>query len=167
MKVRGNIEIRGSIGGTRRIAHFRDEKAAGTHGGNLTNAAWNTRTLNISLRNDLGASLSANQITLPAGVYFIDASVTNMQVGDARARIHNITAGTTLLIGLNVRNDATEDIGVIVPVRGVITLTVASIIELQNYISTGSNAVVEGGSQVGATNTIEVYSDIMITSYET
>ena len=167
MKVRGNIEVRGSIGGTRRMAIFRDEKSAGSHGGNLTNAAWNTRTLNTVVLNDLGATLSSNRITLPAGVYFIDASVTNMSVADTRARIQNITAGTTLLVGLSVHNDTSEDVGIITPVRGIITLTVESQIELQNYISSGANTVTEGGSQVGASGIIEVYSEVVITSYET
>lgn len=165
MQVRGNIDIRGSLEGFHRIAHFRDEKAFGNHGGNLTNAAWNTRTLNTVIRNDLGAGLSSNQITLAAGSYYIEAFVTNKAVDDIRARIQNITSGTTLLVGLSVRNSSTEDYGLVIPVRGLITLSVQSVIELQNFLSSGANSLIEGGHALGVSGVNEVYSEIIISSY--
>jgi len=54
------------------LFHVRDEKSNGVAGGNFTNGAWQTRTLNTSMTNEIsGASLSSNQITLPSGTYFI------------------------------------------------------------------------------------------------
>ncbi len=50
-----------------------DEKAANTSGGTFTSGAWQTRTLNTLTVNDDGiASLSDDQITLPAGTYEIE-----------------------------------------------------------------------------------------------
>lgn len=47
----------------------------GTHGGTFTAGAWRTRDLNTVLTNTIsGASLSNNQITLPAGKYYVEAS---------------------------------------------------------------------------------------------
>ena len=57
------------------LFHVRDEKSSGTSGGNFSSGSYVTRTLNTSLTNEIsGASLSSNQITLPSGTYYIQAS---------------------------------------------------------------------------------------------
>ena len=57
------------------LLHIRDEKAQNTAGGTFTSGAWRTRDLNTVKTNEItGASLAANQITLPAGTYWVEWS---------------------------------------------------------------------------------------------
>jgi len=59
------------------LLHVIEEQAAGTNGhndGNFVSGAYRTRVLNKVLTNEIsGASVASNQITLPAGTYFIEA----------------------------------------------------------------------------------------------
>lgn len=81
-----------------------DEKPAGTSGGTFTSGAWRTRDLNTVRYNTItGASLASNQITLPAGTYYISASApayTNgHNIDNHKAKLRNITTSTDTLIG--------------------------------------------------------------------
>jgi hypothetical protein len=67
---------------------------------------WGTRSLNTVEFNEIsGASLAANQITLPAGTYEIDASQTvndtNSSTDARKCRFRNITDGATAIVGMN------------------------------------------------------------------
>lgn len=82
------------------LLHVIDSKSAGTEGGTFTSGDWRTRTLNTVSTNEIsGASLSSNQITLPAGTFFIIASAPGHQVNRHQARLRNTTDGTTTLAG--------------------------------------------------------------------
>jgi len=166
-KVRGNLQVRGSVeGGRRRMAHFRDSKADGTNAGTLTTNTWNTRTLNTTLRNDIGASLGSNRITLPAGSWFIEAGATQHECERFKARIQNITAGTTAIVGTSMNSPNGGAKGQIALVRGLITLSVSSQIELQLYITNATPAASEGGQRADDTDGgAEVYSEVIVTSY--
>ena len=60
--------------------HIQDQKPQGTNGGTFTSGAWRTRDLNTVLTNTItGASLADNQITLPAGKYYVEASAPAYQ----------------------------------------------------------------------------------------
>src|SRR4051812_47395930 len=69
------IAASGGGGGTAfTYATFEDQKAANTAGGASVAGSWIARTLNATPLNTIvGASLAANQITLPAGTYIVDA----------------------------------------------------------------------------------------------
>ena len=93
------------------LLHVRDEKANNTGGGTFTSGAWQTRTLNTSLTNEIsGASLSSNQITLPSGTYFINALATADAVRAHKIKLRNITDSSDTLIGVNTYsgNDAID-----------------------------------------------------------
>jgi len=80
--------------------HWRDEKAAGTDGGTFTSGAWRTRTINTEVTNTIsGASLAANQLTLPAGKYYIMASAPARTVQEHKAKLYNITDAADTIIG--------------------------------------------------------------------
>jgi hypothetical protein len=84
------------------LLHVRDEKANTTAGGTFTSGAWQTRTLNTSLTNEIsGASLTSNQIILPTGTYFIYASLPAMHVNNHKGKLRNITDSSDVLIGTN------------------------------------------------------------------
>ena len=70
--------------------HIQDQKPQGTNGGTFTSGAWRTRDLNTVLTNTItGASLSANQITLPAGKYYVEAKSVATEVERHKVRFVN------------------------------------------------------------------------------
>lgn len=114
-------------------AMFTDEKASGTAGGTFTSGAYQTRTLNTTRYNGLGASLSSNQITLPAGTYIIDAQCPAYEVNGHRARLQNVTGGTTLLLGSNQYADSGAGNNVMCSrIAGRITVAASQALELQH-----------------------------------
>ncbi len=77
-----------------------DEKTAGVAGGTFTSGAWQTRDLNTTENNGItGASLSSNQIVLPAGTYECRISAPGLRCDNHKARLQNITDGTTIKLG--------------------------------------------------------------------
>ncbi len=102
-----------------------DEKTSGTGGGSSTTGSWVTRTLNTVRTNTIsGASLSSNQITLPAGTYRINASAPGLRIANFSTRLRNITDSTDTLIGTS---EQSEQSGAIVQSRSHIvgTFTIA------------------------------------------
>jgi hypothetical protein len=116
------------------LLHIQDQKASGTNGGTFTSGAWRTRDLNTVLTNEItSASLASNQITLPAGTYFIIARAPAFFVDEHQARLQNITDGTTLLTGScgHVGADMSNSF-----VWGRFTLGGTKVLELQHQCST-------------------------------
>lgn len=165
MKVHGNLQVRGSL--IIPVAHFREQQTSGTppSPAGLTTSAWNTRTLNTTVVNEIpNCSLGSNRVTLPAGRYWIKG-VGNALAADAvaheyRCRIQNITTSSTLIVGPNFAiNSALDDQTVfLTPVEGLINLNGTTLIELQQWVDSTSNA----GQEVSITGVNEVYSEIFI-----
>ena len=83
-------------------AVFRDEKTSGTNGGTFTSGAWRTRDINATQVNTItGASIASNQITLPAGTFYVEVSAPMLGVAQNQARFQNITDSTTTITGQN------------------------------------------------------------------
>jgi len=100
--VRGFIIARGAFVGPSDPPYLEvcDEKASGTDGGGFTSGSWQTRTLNTVVNNTInGSSLGSNQITLPVGSYYIDASAPAGFVNSHVIRLRDVTNGVTLLPG--------------------------------------------------------------------
>jgi len=115
------------------LFHVQDQKATSTDGGTFTLGADRTRDLNTILANEIiGASLSSNQITLPAGTYYMEASAPAHRIGDHRAKLKDITGGVDLLTG----TAETISPGAFSQTRSFIsgrfTLSVASVLEVQH-----------------------------------
>lgn len=71
--------------------HVQDQKATNSDGGSSSNGA-NTRDLNTVLTNGIsGSSLLSNQITLPAGDYFIIASAPCVGGSQNFLTLYNVT----------------------------------------------------------------------------
>jgi len=146
------------------LFHVRDEKANNTSGGDFTSGSWQTRTLNTVMTNEIsGASLSSNQIILPAGTYFIYATAPAMYVDNHKAKLANITDTSDILIGTNEQagTDGVDYYTTHSRVSGRFTLAAQKTLELQHRCS----ATHTGGIGYGfATNfsVVEVYSDVQI-----
>ena len=81
------------------LFHIQDQKAYNAHGGSNV-VGDQTRDLNTVITNEItGASLSSNQITLPAGTYYIQASAPAHDVGRHRIFLYNVTDTNIDILG--------------------------------------------------------------------
>lgn len=140
--------------------HVRDEKAQNTAGGTFTSGAWRTRDLQTVKTNTVsGASVGSNQITLPAGTYWIDASAIGFGVDTHVAKLYNTTTAADVIIGTVEFSAAASTVSNKSQIRGQFTLTAASVLEIQHRCSaTRAN---NGFGALGNLTT-EVYTDVVI-----
>ena len=146
--------------------HIQDQKPQGTHGGTFTAGDWRTRDLNTVLTNTIsGASLAANQITLPAGRYYVEASAPGYYCGRHQAKLRRITAtAADILLGtcLIATQHSTANYAAAASARSTVsgTFQIGSdvVFELQHQCQTTQNT----DFGVSANFTTEIYSDIRI-----
>lgn len=111
-----------------------DQKAAGSLGGTFTAGAWRTRDLNTVLVNTIpSASVSSNQIHLPAGTYDVQASAPAYQVQDHFTQLYDVTHGVQLVPGSAEYAGTSVGVAIRSLVAGRFTLAAAAVVELQHY----------------------------------
>jgi hypothetical protein len=137
---------------------------------------WTQIPLNQVKTNNLASvTLSANRISLPAGTYFIDASVpfeivpTNgVDPNNYKAKLYNVTGSADLVIGTCETSDGDDDITassafptVRSLVKGVFTVASTSSIELRGWVSRASSTT--GGENTGTDDSaVHVQSELTI-----
>lgn len=133
------------------LLHVREQQSSGVSTTtNNTPGAWQTTVLNTAITNEIsGASLSVNQVILPAGTYYCEGNSVHSDTGLVKSRLRNTTDGATLLVGRSAQNEQA-------PIRGRFTLTGTKTVELQEYFSSGSPT---GPSSTGE---VEVYGELFI-----
>lgn len=159
------VEI-GSAGGTTafQLFHVQDDKSSGNDSGTFTAGAWRTRTFNTVLTNEItGASLSANQITLPAGTYWVEGSAPAYAVDRHKTRLYNVDDSSEELVGTNGFAYSTNLVETRSFVVGLVTLGAEKTLELQHRCAT-TKTTNGFGNKVGSAFTVtnETYSDIHI-----
>jgi hypothetical protein len=146
----------------RSVIHVRDEKASGTHGGGFTAGAWQKRTLNTVVRNELGgASLAGDEVTLLAGRYECRASAPARIVNGHKARLWNVTAGATLIMGTSEYAIAANFVQSRSFIEGEFTLAATSVVRLEHRCET-TGATTGFGYATTIAGEIEVYSVLWI-----
>ena len=160
----GSTGSTGPTGPGAEVATFADHKSSGTNGGTFTSGAWRTRTLNTTVYNGItSATLSSNQISLPAGTYSVIAfAPVGDTVGVHQTRLQNITDTTTTITGTSI---AASDAASAVPlnqsvVLGVFTIAGTKTFELQHQCGATKT---DDGFGVASSFDLEVYSQITIT----
>jgi hypothetical protein len=154
----------GTDGTIYELLHIQDQKTSGTPGGG-SSAGANTRVLNTVVTNEItGASLSSNQITLPAGTYEIDATAPSFQSNSntlSQLYLYNVDDTAVELYGtsLYAALPSGSGINVVSRVRGRFTIAGEKDFELRHYIQ---NAFATSGLGNAASNGLEVYADVMI-----
>ena len=141
------------------LLHVRDEKAANNDGGTFTSGSFVTRTLNTVMTNEIsGASLASNQITLPAGTYYIHASAPTFGVIRNKLKLRNTTDSADTLIGTSELNNA--DAVTRAFVTGRFTIAAQKVFELQHRcestVSTG------GLGKLTNFGVVEIFADVQI-----
>lgn len=126
-------------------AHFWHAKPSGQDGGTATAGSFNTRLLNNSTISMTGCSLSNNQITLPAGTYFCTGFAPSRDVDGNKARLQNITNGSTLILGSTALcADAYSGFSESW-MLGVFVLTGTKVLEVQHRVTTTKTTFGLGG----------------------
>lgn len=163
------IPLDGTTNGSRKIlaayavpqvAVFREEQTSGTNGGASTATTWTTRTLNATQYNGItGASLSTNQVTLPAGTYKVHALVPIFRGAQSKARIYNVTDASVTLLGISTYPDnGTDGDQIELQVMGVFTIAGAKAFAVQYYVTAAKTT---DGLGVAASAGTEVYTTVM------
>ena len=143
------------------LLHVRDEKASDVGGGTFTAGAWRTRTLNTVVTNEItGASLSSNQITLPSGTYYIDASAPAYVSSRHKVVLYNITDSAFDMIGTSEFNTNGSAVVTRSFVKGRFTISAQKTFELQHHCET-----TDGGNGLGVKSIfgqVCVYAEVQI-----
>ena len=144
------------------LLHVRDEKASSASGGTFTSGAWRTRDLNTVVTNEItGASLSSNQITLPAGTYYVQARAPAYVTDRHTAQLYNVTDAAALAIGsTSFSTTPAPGIQTDSVIAHRFTLSGTKVIELQHQCATTSATYGLGISTDFAA--VSVYSDVQI-----
>jgi hypothetical protein len=151
-------ELNGVVDNFADIAIFNETQASGTEGGTFTSGAWQKRTLNTTLVNNIGAIIASSVITLPAGTYYFTGRAPAFNVLGHQLRIQNTTAATTVQLGttMYVSNNNTA----IALVEGVVTITGSTNFELQHRCS--STVATNGFGAAQSFGVGELYSQLQI-----
>ncbi len=145
------------------LLHVRDEKSDTTEGGTATSGSWQTRDLNRVVTNEItGASLASDQITLPAGTYFINATAPAVHVNRHQIKLYDTTGTTDLIIGTSefsplISNNGAQTVS---SLFGRFTLSVQSDLEIQHQVQTTSATL--GFGVAGDFGVVEVYTEVDI-----
>lgn len=142
------------------MLHIQDQKAAGTAGGSFTSGAWRTRALNTVVLNEVsGASLASNQITLPAGTYYVEARAPAHATRQHQCKLRNVTDSVDILIGSSQYND-TIDQTTTSDLSGRFTIAATKVIELQHQAALTANT--DGFGVAANLGVTEIYSEVKL-----
>ena len=144
------------------LLHVRDEKSTNTSGGAATGGSQHVRDLNTVKTNEItGASLSSNQITLPAGTYFISARAPAFMVNAHKIFLYNTTDASNTLIGSSSYADASYQSASDSVLFGRFTIGAQKVFELKHDIGTSRSA--NGlGVETNLSGVVEVYAEVLI-----
>jgi len=152
--------------GTANMLYIEDQKANGTDGGGSSAATQNVRVLNTKVVDNIsGASLSSNQVTLPAGTYWVefDAPATTGVVSNSRhkLRLRNTSDASTPVVGSSEFSSSNDDESMTRSVgSGLFVIAGTKVFELQHYTQTA--LAVYGLGEATSSGDIEVYARIKI-----
>jgi len=134
MDASGNLTANSFVGSALKLLHVQDEKGTLVHGGSASAGTDNIRVLNTVVTNEIsGASLSSNQITLPAGTYFVEALASGLAVDHHRAFLYNVTDSDIEVLGMQIFNSAWNTLtSGFSPVYGRFTISGTKVFELRH-----------------------------------
>jgi len=145
-----------------KVAYIKDVKATTVDGGTFTLGAWRTRDLNTLEGDTSFLSLNANQISLGAGLYIIEASAPSLQAGLSQIKLRNITTSTNPIIGASMISALSGTMNTAVHLlKGVVEITSNNIFEIQHY-GTNTHSTF-GFGEASDTGEDEIYTQVKIT----
>ena len=162
MDASGNLTATSFVGSALKLLHVQDEKGTTTHGGSASANTDNIRDLNTVKTNEIsGASLSSNQITLPAGTYFVEALASGLAVDHHRAFLYNVTDSDIEVLGMQIFNSAWNTLtSGFSPVYGRFTISGTKVFELRHRTQS-AKADIGLGHYMNDTRS-SIYSSVII-----
>lgn len=148
------------IGSARPYLKVSDQKSSATSGGSSISADFTqTRTLNTTDSNTIvGASLSSDTVTLPAGTYTVLARVPAYGVINAhKAALYNTSDSVYALIGSNANTTGPQTDSII---SGKFTISTAKNFKVRHY--TASAVSSSGLGYATGSGQVEVYTELEI-----
>ena len=138
------------------------ETATTVNGGTSFAAAFGVRPLTDVRKNTItGASLLANQITLPAGSYRVTAWQEVFRVLGCQSALWNDTDSAFEVVGMAALADTgTDGDPLTLELRGYFTLAAEKVLEFQVFTNT-VNAT-SGIGAAGSSGQVEIFANIMI-----
>ena len=138
--------------------HVRDEKVTTSVGQALTGGTTNTRQINTVVTNEItGASIGTNQIVLPAGTYYCEASAPAFAVGRHRLVLENATDGVLIMAGQNCLASVASNVQTVATVSCRFTIAASKGLYINHWVET-TNASNGGGAAV-SDGRVEVYAE--------
>lgn len=123
----------GAGGGAGNTAFFQDKKAIGINGGTFTAGAYRVRDITeISYDSSGLLSLSLNQLTIPAGVYFCDISCPAYNVNYHVSWLHDVTNDVVLALGSSEFASTAANVSSCSRIMGAFELSVESVVEIRH-----------------------------------
>ena len=144
------------------LYHVAHRTTSGTNGGTITQNTWQTRTLNAVISSTLvGASLSSNQVTLPAGVYVYEGYSTAIACSIHQARLQNITDGVTVEEGSTELGDTVYSGSSESKLSGTLNIATPKVFEIQHNCKTTKTSIGFGIPNNGFTTSTNTYAEIL------
>jgi hypothetical protein len=138
--------------------NVRDEKADGTAGGSsLATDITQTRVLNTTKTNTMGAVIASNTITLLAGTYQIRARAPGCGVTFHKALLYNVTDGTYPIVGSSAK-ESVKTSNADSLISGQFTITSTKNFTIRHY--TTSAVATDGLGQPATIGQVEVYTEV-------
>jgi len=137
--------------------------SSGTNGGSGTFGAWTNRPINTIDYDDTSlVTLASNAFVLPSGTYWIDVESTFYNFADAKLRLRNNTANTTILQGLNGYVNPGGSVALPLILNGKFAVGATQSLSLQYWTKTsGSSSTFNYGGSV-SDGTPEKYASIQL-----
>lgn len=145
-------------------ARYTHKLSSGTGGGARTAGAWTKQTLNTEVYDDIGITLTSDELSLPAGTYEVTGyslfGATNFGNATGRIRLYNVTdaAAITDCISSSGYTSTANGANIIASLNEVrFTIASTKTIRVEYYCS-GTTAAF-----ATTTGSDEIYADIVIT----
>jgi len=139
---------------------FNETQASGTAGGASVQTTYTKRTLNTTVVNNIGATLTTSVIALVAGTYRVFAISPFFNSNAVAIRLRNTTDSTTTIAGVN--NYGLSPASVNCLLDGTFTITGTKNFEVQYYQAGAAVATNGLGVAISSAGVSEIYTQITI-----
>lgn len=148
-----------SVAAAQTIAIFNETQASATAGGTSVATTYTKRTLNTTVINNIGATLTTSVIALLAGTYRVFAMSPFFNPTAVSIRLRNTTDSTTTIAGVNAYAGASA--GCYAQLDGTFTITGTKNFEIQYFCNNGvaTNGL---GVNLSSAGVSEIYTQITI-----